>query len=189
MALAKRFYILFVAFILSPLMALPVWADITTLENRSFEVVHKVTLNAAPDSVWNTATGDISGWWDHRFSNDPARFFIDARPGGGFYEYFGKDGKSGVLHARVIYADPAKRLTMTGPLGFNGHAVTIVTTWAFDATDNGKTDLTARISVSGVYQDGWQDALEAVWTHFLSGRLKGYIDAGCRGGAPCEDFP
>ncbi|MFQ5346435.1 MAG: hypothetical protein ACE5ED_01145 [Rhodothalassiaceae bacterium] len=56
---------------------------ITPMPRRAYEVTLEVTLAAPPTEVRETITGDISGWWDHRFSGWPAAFFIDARPGCG----------------------------------------------------------------------------------------------------------
>jgi len=39
-----------------------------------------------PVFVYDHLTGDISEWWDHSFSEKPYKLFIEARPGGGFYE-------------------------------------------------------------------------------------------------------
>ncbi|GEQ99090.1 hypothetical protein JCM17844_27270 [Iodidimonas gelatinilytica] len=165
-------------------------ARVTKLESRAFSLSHQVELPASTSEVWAAITSDISGWWDHSFADTPARLFIKAQPGGAFYEYFDEAGQNGVVHARVIYAEADKRLVLDGPLGFNGHAVTIITTWELQPSEQKtRSILTARLSVSGVYQDGWDTALESVWAHFLSGRLKGYLEAGCRGGGPCAAFP
>lgn len=163
---------------------------VTKLESRAFSLSHQVELPASTSEVWAAITNDISGWWDHSFADTPARLFIKAQPGGAFYEYFDEAGQNGVVHARVIYAEEEKRLVLDGPLGFNGHAVTIITIWELQPGDTKDSAiLTARLSVSGVYQDGWDMALKGVWAHFLSGRLKGYLEAGCRDGGPCAAFP
>jgi len=160
----------------------------TELDSRAFEFEVVVSLPAERTEVWETMTGDISGWWDHRFSQSPPRFFIDARPGGGFWEYFDPAGDFGVRHAEVLLAEEGRRLTMDGALGFTGNAVTIITSWTLEDGEDGQTKLTAKISFSGAFKGGWQDALERVWHHFLDVRLRGYLAAGCRGGGPCEAF-
>ncbi|MFZ5515304.1 MAG: hypothetical protein ACOY90_01615 [Candidatus Zhuqueibacterota bacterium] len=50
-----------------------------------FSFWQSVTLPGAPGIIYDAITGDISGWWDHTFSGKPARFFIEPKPGGGFY--------------------------------------------------------------------------------------------------------
>ncbi|RMD89837.1 MAG: SRPBCC domain-containing protein [Alphaproteobacteria bacterium] len=162
---------------------------ITPVPSRAYEVTLEVALAASPAAVWETITGDISGWWDHRFSERPAAFFIDARPGGGFFEYFDADGKNGVRHAVVLRAEKERSLVFEGPLGFLGDAVSVVTNWTLTPISGDRTRLAARISVSGLDREGNAEALAGVWHHFLVERLAGYLAAGCRGGAPCAAFP
>ena len=90
-------------------------------------VEQDLILPATPNEVYDAVTGDISGWWDHAFSGHPKKLYIEARPGGGVYEVF-DDAGNGALHATVIYADRGKRLRYTGPLGFSGRAIDLVTT-------------------------------------------------------------
>ena len=105
-------------------------AETETFETRSFRYSGSTELAATPAEVWDAVTGDIGGWWDHKYSEGPAAaFFIDAKPGGGFWEYFDEDGMTGVRHAVVIFSNGRDRLVFEGPLGFNGHAVDIVMTW------------------------------------------------------------
>lgn len=54
-------------------------------------------------------TGDISGWWDHLFSERPLKFYIDLKPGGGFFEVYDESG-DGVKHATVTVAERSKML-------------------------------------------------------------------------------
>lgn len=162
---------------------------ITPMPSRAYEVTLEVALAASPAAVWDAITGDISGWWDHRFSERPAAFLIDARPGGGFFEYFDADGKNGVRHAVILRAENERSLVFEGSLGFLGDAVRVVTNWTLTPISNDRTRLAARISVSGLDREGNAEALAGVWHHFLVERLAGYLAAGCRGGAPCAAFP
>ncbi len=52
---------------------------------------------------------DTNDWWDHSFAENPEKLFIEARPGGGFYEIFDTQG-NGARHATVIYAERGKML-------------------------------------------------------------------------------
>lgn len=156
---------------------------------KAFLHQSKTLLGAPPEEVWQAVTGDISGWWDHKFSDGPAaRFFIEAKPGGGFWEYFDDAGATGVRHAVVIFSNGRDRLVFDGPLGFNGHAVRIVTTYDIVDIGDGKSRLDLSVSYAGAHQEGWQEAVIGVWDHFMT-RLQGYLAAGCRGGGPCEAFP
>jgi hypothetical protein len=47
---------------------------------------------APPEAVYDAATGDISGWWDHYTSEHPKKLYLEAKPGGGFYEIFNDSG-------------------------------------------------------------------------------------------------
>jgi hypothetical protein len=96
-------------------------------------------------------TGDISGWWDHSFSESPKALYIEAKPGGGFYEIFDDSG-DGVLHATVIMASRGKMLRFEGPLGFSGHGMTTVTTWAYEPHEDG-TQLRLTVNAMGATRE------------------------------------
>jgi uncharacterized protein YndB with AHSA1/START domain len=151
-------------------------ADTKELKTGAFQVQQELVLPASPDAVFDAMTGDISGWWDHHFSEHPKRLFIEPKPGGGFWEIF-DDAGNGVLHATVIYADRGKALRFTGPLGFSGQAVTVVTSFDF-APDPAGTKLKLTCNVSGEVSDGEDKIVEAVWHHFLFEGLKPYIESG-----------
>jgi uncharacterized protein YndB with AHSA1/START domain len=142
----------------------------------AFQVQQELILPASPEAVYDAVTGDISGWWDHSFSAHPKKLYIEAKPGGGFYEIF-DDAGNGALHATVIYADRGKRLRFTGPLGFSGQAVNIVTTYDF-LPDPAGTRLRLTCDVSGQIADGEDKIVDAVWHHFLFERLKPFIESG-----------
>src|SRR5579863_7165429 len=83
--------------------------DTKDLKTGAFQVQQELMLPASPEAVYDAVTGDISGWWDHSFSAHPKKLYIEAKPGGGFYEIFNDSG-DGALHATVIYAERGKRL-------------------------------------------------------------------------------
>lgn len=146
------------------------------LKIGAFQVQQELILPASPDALYDAMTGDISGWWDHSFSEHPKRLFIEPKPGGGFWEIF-DDAGNGVLHATVIYANRGKRLRFTGPLGLSGQAVDLVTTWDF-LPDPAGTKLRLTCNVAGQISDGQDKIVDAVWHHFLVERLKPYIESG-----------
>lgn len=143
----------------------------------------EVTLPGSPESVYEAITGDISGWWDHRFSERPSRFFIEPRPGGRFLEIFDESG-DGVLHATVIYAKRGERLRFEGPLGFSGQAVQIVTTYDFAPVGPDSTSLVVQSNAAGTLDERERKALAAVWNHFIVRRFKPYVEARHAGGPP-----
>jgi uncharacterized protein YndB with AHSA1/START domain len=159
-------------------MAIPSSAagETKELKTGGFQVQQELVLAASPETVYDAMTGDISGWWDHSFSPHPKRLFIEAKPGGGFWEIF-DDAGNGVLHATVIYADRGKALRFTGPLGFSGQAVTFVTSFDF-APDPAGTKLRLTCNVVGQIEEGEDKIVDSVWHHFLVERLKPYIASG-----------
>jgi len=165
------------ALIVSGLTYLPVaQAEVKELALGGYSIEIEVLLPASPEAVYEAATGDISGWWDHSFSGHPQKLYIEARPGGGFYEIFNDSG-DGALHATVNYAERGKRLRFTGPLGFGGKALDLVTT--YDLKPEGK-GTRMHVTCNAVGQISAKDAsaIDQVWQHFIGVRLKGYIESG-----------
>lgn len=115
---------------------------------------------------------EVDAWWDHRFSENPSRFYIDARPGGGFYEIF-DDSESGVQHATVIYVVRGEVLRMRGPLGLSGYALDMVYTLTFEAGGSG-TWVRLEVRGAGELEEGWPGIVQGVWHHFLAERFKPY---------------
>lgn len=154
-----------------------IFAENKTLPFGAFEISHKLTLPGTPAVIFDAMTGDISSWWDHSFSMSPKKFFIEAKPGGGFYEIFDDSG-DGVKHATVIYADRGKYLRFDGPLGLSGRAIQMVTTYQFEAAGADSTLLQVSVHAAGEMEDGLADTVERVWYHFLFERFKPFIENG-----------
>jgi len=142
-----------------------------------FSFSFEVTLPAPPDAIYDALTGDITGWWDHSFSEKPFRLFIEARPGGGFYEIFGPS-EDGARHATVIYAERGKKLVFDGPLGLSGRAISMVTTYELAPSGKTATTLTVSVHGSGEMDDKVPGVVENVWKHFILERFKPYIESG-----------
>jgi hypothetical protein len=152
----------------------------------AFAFQQHLVLPGTPETIYDAITGDISDWWDHRFSEKPVRLFIDPKPGGGFYEIFDGSG-DGVLHATVIYAHRGKLLRLTGPLGLSGKAVTMVCSMAFEPSGSDSTSLTLSVHGSGEYEESVPGLVEQVWHHFLFERFTPYVESGrhlTRGSGP-----
>lgn len=137
----------------------------------------EVTLPGTPEQIFDAATGDISGWWDHSFSKNPKKFFIEAKPGGGFYEIFDDEG-NGVLHATVIYSKRPEMIRFDGPLGLSGRAVQVVTTYEFSEVGKDSTLMKVSVHGSGEMEEGMPAIVEKVWEHFIFERFKPYIESG-----------
>jgi uncharacterized protein YndB with AHSA1/START domain len=142
-----------------------------------FTFEKQVTLPGTPEIIFDAVTGDISGWWDHHMSEHPKKFFIEPKPGGGFWEIFDDEG-NGVLHATVIYADRGKLLRFDGPLGLSGKAIQMVTTYQFEPAGNDSTLFKVSVHASGEVDEGIPALVEGVWEHFIFEQLKPYIESG-----------
>lgn len=146
------------------------------LEVSAFVVEHSTVVAASPEEAWDAFTGDITGWWDHSFSKTPREMTIEPWPGGRFIEKFG-EGEDGALHARVTYAERAKKLRFIGPLGFADMDLhfDMAHTLEFEPVDGG-TRLSVRVVGLGTIQPGWDQAVGGVWHHFLDERFKPYVE-------------
>ena len=142
-----------------------------------FSFDKEVTLPGTPETIFDAVTGDISGWWDHSFSDSPKKFFIEARPGGGFWEIFDEKG-NGVLHATVIYSDRGKILRFNGPLGLSGKAIQVVTTYTFNPVSSDSTMFKVSVHAAGEVDEGVPEIVESVWNHFIFEQLEPYIKSG-----------
>jgi hypothetical protein len=167
----KTLYLLF--FLILTVSAL---ADVTPFALSGYTITMELTLPVSPDTAYDIMTGDISGWWDHHFSDKPMAFYIEPKPGGGFYEIFDDKG-NGVKHATVIFADRGKKLRFDGPLGMTGSAFTNVVTWDYEKIPEG-TRVKLTVNMSGQIKEGMDKIVEQVWNHFLTEGLKPYVESG-----------
>ena len=142
-----------------------------------FSFEQELRLPGPPEAIYDAISGDISGWWDHSFSNPPARLYLEAKPGGGFTEIFNERG-DGALHATVIYAERGKLLRFDGPLGLSGKAIQLVCSYEFKPAGPDSTRLTLSVHGSGEVEEGVPKVVEGVWHHFLFERFKPYVESG-----------
>jgi hypothetical protein len=157
--------------------AKPVRAEPRPLNVEAWSFVLSLTLPGTPDEVFDAITGDISGWWDHSFSEKPARLFVEPKVGGGFYEYFDDQG-NGARHAVVTYVDRPKVLRMEGALGLAGNAFQGVYTYTFLPAADDSTMLRLDVQAAGHLEPGWDKVVESVWRHFLIEQFKPYLESG-----------
>lgn len=151
-------------------------------DSLSFEI------NAPRAEVFTAATGDVSPWWDHSFTPDPAELVIEPVFGGRFYERFTEGSDDGALHATVIYVNAPETLRLDGPLGLSGRAFTKVVTWRLEeAEDGAATVFHVDIALSGEVDAALAGVVSNVWRHFIGARLTPYVEAGCHlePDAPC----
>ncbi|MEQ8764072.1 MAG: hypothetical protein RL885_09100 [Planctomycetota bacterium] len=143
------------------------------LDLQGFTIELSVTVPGTPEETFDLFTGDISPWWDHHFSQKPARFVIEPKPGGHFLELIDDEG-NGLVHADVTWAERGKRLVFVGPLGLHGKAVQIVHTFGFEA-DGENTKLSAMIRGMGEVPNDMRDIVASVWKHFLIEQFEPYV--------------
>lgn len=170
-------YFAHVAFVLISFNLTLLGQESKPVEYGVFSFEEELVLPGTPEIIYDAATGDISGWWDHSFTENPLKLYIEPKPGGGFYEIFDETG-DGVLHASVIAAHRGKLLRLDGPLGLAGMAIQIVSTYAFEPVETDSTRMTLSIHASGEMQDGLKDIVQRVWKHFLFDRFKPYVESG-----------
>ncbi len=141
----------------------------------SFQFSFAVEIPATPNEVFDAATGDISAWWDHSMSEHPVELIIEPTPGGRFLEIMDSRG-GGVVHARVTQVQYGKMLRLVGPLGLAGHAINMVTTWTLEPAGDQATKFTVEVHATGEMHEGWGEAVEETWRHFIEGRLLPYLE-------------
>jgi hypothetical protein len=160
-------------------------AGVEQLPTGGFAFRQEVVLPVDPVRAYDYFNGDISAWWDHSFSEKPRKLYIDARPGGGFYEIFDEQG-NGAQHAVVIFAQRGKRLTLRGPLGLSGSALDMVFSLEFRPDARG-TLLVMQARAAGQLEAAWGESVAGVWQHFLVERLLPYVQQDCRVKGVCVE--
>lgn len=153
-------------------------ADLEAFTPQGFRTRIVVEIAAPRTEVFEAATGDISPWWDHTFWPDPAELVIEPEFGGRFYERFREGEPSGALHGRVIFVNAPETLRIHGPLGLSGRAVDHVATWTLEETGD-HTRFTVDLAMTGEIDAPLAGVVRGVWEHFIEGRLKPYVEAGC----------
>lgn len=180
--------------LLPALMGLAVLAQEPAVESfqpQGFVTSLTVEIAAPVEAVFEAATGDVTGWWDHSFWPDPAQMVIEPRFDGRFYERFEADQDNGSLHARVIFVNAPHELRLHGPLGLSGRAVDLVSSWRLDAAaDGAATAFTVELHMAGEVDAELAGVVRTVWHHFIAERLKPYVEAGCHLApeTPCAAF-
>jgi uncharacterized protein YndB with AHSA1/START domain len=166
-------------------------AELQPFEVEGYRTRIEVEIAAPRDLVFDVATGDVSPWWDHTFYPDPAELVIEAELGGRFFERFEADQPDGVIHADVISVYRPQLLRLDGPLGLSGRAFQMVTTWTLEEVEEGaQTRFIIDLALIGEIDPELAGIVRNVWVHFIEGRLKPYVEAGCHNEpeAPCAAF-
>lgn len=124
-------------------------AEIVSAAPAGFSIRHVVEATGVPPpTVW-AALSDIGKWWDpeHTYSGDARNLTLDPVPRGCFCEKLSL--YSGIEHAHVVYAQPAKILRLVGSLGpLQEFGVSGAMTWQIEAAGGGSR-ITVTYSVGG----------------------------------------
>jgi uncharacterized protein YndB with AHSA1/START domain len=166
-------------------------AELQRFDVEGYRTRIEVEIAAPRDTVFDAATGDVSPWWDHTFYPDPAELVIEAELGGRFYERFVAGEPDGVIHADIISVYRPELLRLDGPLGLSGRAYQMVTTWTLEeASDGAETRFIIDLAMMGEVDAELAGIVRGVWVHFIEGRLKPYVEAGCHTAPeePCAVF-
>ncbi|MBV9689948.1 MAG: SRPBCC domain-containing protein [Ktedonobacteraceae bacterium] len=144
---------------------------------ETIDIEQEIVITAAPQAIFEALTAGIDAWWVRSFETPPSTLHLEPVAGGRFYEDFGQ-GRGSTLYATVTYLEPAKKLSMTGPMGMGGP---VVATINYDLVPEGngtRLKLSHRImgAVDGndrkIYTSGWQELLGV--------RLKRFVEQGQR---------
>lgn len=94
----------------------PAAAEVVSAGEHGFELRNSVEVPLLPQEAFQ-AFARIENWWgeNHTYSGSSENLRMAISPGGCFCETFPNGG--GIEHLRVTYADPNKRVVLTGALG------------------------------------------------------------------------
>lgn len=113
-------------------------AEILSAAANGFNIRHVVDVpRVAPPVVW-AALADIAKWWDpeHTYSGDANNLRLEPYVQGCLCEKLSL--YAGIEHARVVYAQPAKVLRLSGALGpLQEFGINGSMTWQIEAAGGG----------------------------------------------------
>lgn len=94
----------------------PSAAEVVSATEYGFELRNSVEVPLLPNEAFQSFSR-VESWWgkDHTYSGSSDNLRMMVSPGGCFCETLANGG--GIEHLRVTYADPGKRVVLTGALG------------------------------------------------------------------------
>lgn len=128
--------------------AAPARAEIVSAGPSGFSVRQVAEVPNPAQVVWAGLT-EVGKWWDplHTYSGDSRNLTLDPTVRGCFCEKLGL--YAGIEHARVIYAQPAKTLRLSGALGpLQEFGLSGVMTWNIEPAGGG-SKITLTYNVGG----------------------------------------
>jgi uncharacterized protein YndB with AHSA1/START domain len=161
------------------LAAIPLRAAVADSAANGFTVKLELNIQAPPQDVYYRVVR-VGDWWNsmHTFSGDAHNLSIEDKAMGCFCEKLPSGGS--VRHMVVVYADPGKKLVLSGALGpLQSIAATGSMTIQL-APAGGGTKLTVGYAVTGYLAAGmntWAAPVDSVLTEQFT-RLKSLIETG-----------
>ena len=157
-------------------LSTPVSAEVVSASSNGLEVRETVTVDKPPAEAYS-AFGRVGSWWsaEHSYSGNASNLSLELSPGGCFCERLPNGG--GVQHMHVTYADPGKRVILTGALG---PLLFLATTGVMDVRfepAGGGTRVTLDYRAAGFFNGGADKmgpAVDGVLSEQLT-RLKAYL--------------
>ncbi len=161
------------------LAAMPLRAAVADSAANGFTIQLELNIQAPPQDVYQRVVR-VGDWWNsmHTFSGDAHNLSIEDKAMGCFCEKL--PGGGSVRHMVVVYADPGKKLVLSGALGpLQSIAATGSMTIQL-APAGGATKLTVGYAVTGYLAAGmntWAAPVDSVLTEQFT-RLKSLIETG-----------
>lgn len=140
----------YLAAVIAIAMAPPAFADLVAKSDIGFVSRYSIETKASPDAVY-ALLGTPVRWWagSHTYSGNAANLTLELKAGGCFCETIPATGAT-IEHARVIYAEPGKKLRLTGGLGpLQREAVTGILEFTIEARPGGGSTVTLTYVVGG----------------------------------------
>jgi len=158
----------------------PAFAAVADSAANGFTVKLELNIQAPPQDVYSRLVHNVGDWWNsmHTFSGDAHNLSIDDKAMGCFCEKLPSGGS--VRHMEVVYADPGKKLVLSGALGpLQSVAATGSLTIQLAAAGEG-AKLAVVYAVTGYIPAGmntWAAPVDSVLTEQFT-RLKSLIENG-----------
>jgi uncharacterized protein YndB with AHSA1/START domain len=162
------------------LAAIPLRAAVADSAANGFTVKLELNIQAPPQEVYRRLVQNVGDWWNsmHTFSGDAHNLSIDDKAMGCFCEKLPSGGS--VRHMEVVYADPGKKLVLSGALGpLQSIAATGSMIIQLSAAGEG-TKLSVVYTLTGYVAAGmntWAAPVDSVLTEQFT-RLKSLIENG-----------
>ena len=161
-------------------LAVRVFGEVVDVDEGGFVSEHVIDIDATPARVFDALTDEIDRWWDpaHTYSGDAYNIQLDEFC---LCEDWGDRSSAKrnnhVVHMRVDYWHPGKRLRLRGGLG-PLQTLGVAGSMSFDLAEReGRTKLTYRYAVGGKRAAAWAEPVDRVQLGQLL-RLARYVETG-----------